>query len=203
MNKIELLSLIREIVKDELKELLTTKSGRTLVREMITREVRIEVDKLLTEMEQGQDSREMVQESPNDIKLSRMVERGELPPKKSSKREEPKVGFTKNSKLNDMLNQTLDSIRKGDAQLPSMMGPESQVQLLKEQYPNMKIGESNLGVTRPVEESTGKSVVSMLPDKDVSGNPLMVNPTALPDHVQNALTRDYRKLMKKVEEKRG
>ena len=203
MNKIELLTLIREIVKDELKELLRSKNGRAAVREIIGKEVRIEVDKLLTEMEQGQDTREVVHESPEEIKLSRMVERGELPPKgvPKKKQEHPNIQFTKKSTFNDMLNQTLDSIRRGDAQLPPAEDG-GQAQLLREQYMDMRGQPENTSVPR-AEEHTGKSVVSMMPEKDVDGNPLMVNPNGLPDHVQGALTRDYRKLMKKVEAKRG
>jgi len=218
MNKTELLTVLREMVKNELKELLNTREGRALLREIIGKEVRIEVDKLLTEMEHSDSSKEIIQESPKNQKLSRMVERGELPPKGVPKKESQTVAFTKNQKLNSMLNQTLEAIRNGKETMPSTEGTAGQVAMLREQYegqpkdemgawPTMPTGgmnAQNFNAVRPqMEESTGKSVVSMLPDKDVNGNPLMVNPNALPDHVSKALTRDYRKAMKKVDEKRG
>lgn len=206
MNKIELVGLIREIVKDELKELLKSKEGRAVVREMIGKEVRIEVDRLLTEMEQSQS--EVISEAPQDTKLSRMVERGELPPKTVQQKPVvvPKVEFTKNPKLNALLNDTYQQLATGKASLPSAMGPEAQAQLLKEQYAKTMTA-GGFPVTphsimqNPPSEDSGKSVDQMLPDVDVNGNPLVVR--NIPDHVGKALTRNYSKLMKKVEEKRG
>jgi hypothetical protein len=213
MNKIELIGLIREIVKDEFKELLKSREGRAYIREIVGKETRVEVDKLLTEMEQSQG--EVIQEPQQDVKLAKMVERGELPPKKrivEEKKEIPKVAFTKNPKLNAFLQSTFEDIASGRAQLPSQTGAEGQAALLKEQY----AGEDwktmtggtftsdqarTFGMTRPQPntESTGKPVAAMLPSVDVNGNPLVVRPDALPDHVQTALTKDYRKFMKKVD----
>ena len=202
MNKNELLSSLRGIVKEELTRLLNSKEGRALIKELISRGVRSEVDRLLTDMEQ-ENKQPVIQEANRGVKVSRMIERGELPPKNVPKRvvEESiqPVTFTKNSKLNNMLNQTLVSIARGEAQLPSALGADSNAALLREQYGGVREEISNPQMSRhPLNESSGKSVMQMLPDKDVNGNPLMINATALPDHVQNALTRDYRKLMKKV-----
>ena len=216
MNKIELIGLIREIVRDELKELLKSKNGRAVVREMISKEVRLEVERLLVEMEQSEG--EVIQETHDNTKLIQMVERGELPPKNGSRKTKTpsteNVAFTKNPKLNAMLNETLRSVTTGEAQLPSQLGADGQMALLKEQYANMgddwKTMPGNFTstgartftpTTERVGEESGKSVQQMLPDTDVNGNPMMVQ--SVPDHISKALTRDYRKLMKKVEEKRG
>jgi len=204
MNRIELVSLIREMVKTELKGLLKSKEGRAIIREVIGSEVRSEVNTLLTEMEQSEAPKEVIKEVRPSGKLSQMVARGELPPKEKTMGKTPIVAFTKNQKLNEMLSQTLNDIRHGNAQLPSSMGVEGQVAMLREQYASNPItAVSSAAPLLPPEERTGKSVVSMLPEKTVEGNPLMINPNALPDHIQKALTRDYRKVMKKVDEKRG
>ena len=39
--------------------------------------------------------------------------------------------------------------------------------------------------------------------EDVNGNPLRINPNGVPDYLKKVLTRNYRPVMKKVDEKRG
>lgn len=218
MNKTEFVGIVRKVVREELVELLKSKEGRVMMREMVNKTVRIEVDRLLTEMESSQE--EVIQERKDNPKLSRMVARGELPATKQQeqKREIPKVAFVKNQKLNALLQDTFEQVAAGKAQLPSQLDGGGAAGILREQYSNMadewktipgnftSQGAQTFGHARPVPqgpEDSGKSPAQMLPDKDVNGNPLMVNPNALPDHISKALTRDYRKLMKKVEEKRG
>ena len=193
MNKTELLSTLRTIVKQELKEFIVSKEGRTLLQEVISGHVRIEVDRLLTEMETTDESNEIIQESKRDKKLVQMVERKELPPKDALKKEV--LLLSKNSVLNNMLNQTLQAIRSGNATMPSMEGTVGQAELLREQYNN--------ATPPPTEGNTGKSVISMIPDKTVEGHPMVISADRLPDHVTKALTRDYRNVMKKLDEKRG
>ena len=184
MNKIELMEVLRKIVKEELRRALVSKEIGPLIKEVIKKEVRTEVDRLLTEMEQKQPG-EVIQERTTSPRVNSMIARGELPVKVKP------VHLAKNQKLNDLLNQTAQSIARGEATLPSQEGPEGQLALLREQYANMG------------SDSTGKTAAAMIPNVDVEGRPMIVNPAALPTHVQNALTKDYRKFMKKVDEKRG
>lgn len=201
MNKIELVGIIREIVKDEFKEMLKSKEGRAILKEVIAKEVHREVDRLLTEMEEASP---VLAETAQMPRLASMVEHGELPPTKKPQPNAESVQFTKNNKINEALNQTLASIVSGQATLPSQEGSEGAFAALREQYGANGFNPmpSQTAATHQ-SDSTGKSVNQMLPDRDVNGNPMRINAAALPTDVKNALTRDYRKLLKRIDEPRG
>lgn len=195
MTKTELVTLIREVVRHEFKAILQTPEGKKLVREIIKNEVRSEVDMLLTEMESQPTT--VIHDTPTDVRLSRMVERGELPNADAGKSKQlQEVSFSKNTKLNKALNQTLKSIVSGEAEVPSAVDPEAEMDLLREQYRKGFVDARQRQSQNPVDEQSGKTVAQMMPRVDVEGNP--INTVAVPQHVQRALTRDYRKLMKKV-----
>lgn len=176
MNKIE----FRALIKKELVEILNSKQGRQLIHSIIKEGVRLEVDRLLTEMEQSEQT-ERIDESP---RVTQMVERGELPPRKPV----PKKEFAKDPVLNKILNETFLSMVNGDAVAPASLG----------KAPTNMVGEYGPDAYR----QSSRSVEAMLPETDVNGRPLQVSPEMLPDHVRTALTKDYRKLMKKIDEKK-
>lgn len=187
MKREEFVQIIRKVVRDEIKEVFSSKSNRSFIREIIGEEVRGEVDRLLTEIESNQGEKLSITENNDDVRISKMVERGELPP---VGRKQVPLGLSKNPIMNKMLNETLVSLQTGQAMFPSALGPEAQVEHLKEQYVNHK---SDKDIVRPTSDNgSGKSVSQMLPSQDVNGNPLVIDPNRLPGHVQKALTRKYK-----------
>lgn len=238
MNKIELIGVLRELVKSEVQGLLKTPAGRKLIIEIIKAEVPKEVDRLLTEMESAQPEKEVIQEREEprqSSKLTSMVERGELPPRAGQKvingkvQKVEKIQIVKDEKLNDALNQTLLDMRMGRAVPPSQEGGgsgmlaenygygEEQPQDEMAPWPDLppharaagmmgRVMGGN-GASAPIVDkdhpASGVSLMAMIPDKTVEGAPMAINPAALPDAVKGALTRDYRQLMKKVNQGQG
>lgn len=238
MNKIELIGLIRGLVKEELQEQFKSPALRKVILRLIKEETRKEVDMLLTEMESSQPEKEVIQEREEprqSSKLTSMVERGELPPRAGQKvingkvQKIEKVQLVKDERLNDALNQTLLDMRMGIAVAPSQQGAGPG--MLAENYgysaePNQdemapwpdlppharaagmmgRMMGGNNGSAPIVDKdhpASGVSLMAMIPDKTVEGAPMAINPAALPDSVKGALTRDYRKLMKKVNQGQG
>jgi len=240
MNKIELIGIIRGLVKEELQEQFKSPALRKVILHLIKEETRKEVDMLLTEMESTQPEKEVIQErqerheSKESTKLSSMVARGELPPRAGQKvingriQKVEKIQIVKDEKLNDALNQTLLDMRMGRAVPPSQEGSGAGAGMLAENYgyptegdgdgmepwPDLPanaraVGMMNrvMGGSAPIVDkdhpASGVPLGMMMPEKDVEGRPMAINAAALPDAVKGALTRDYRKLMKKVNQGQG
>lgn len=203
MKKSELVDIIREVIREELtKNKLVRKYMTILVRE----EVKSQMKQLITEME----SKVMDEPLPQSVEQFdagirhglRLQDMVEHPPKKPVVKNQPQgtKQFVKNNTvLNNMLNETAGDIMAGRAQVPSA-APGS----IDGVNPAYLGNVSNFAAQQQeeeTEESTGKSVASMMPTHDVNGNPMMKNPLALPEGVQKALTKDYSKFMKKVDNK--
>ena len=96
-----------------------------------------------------------------------------------------KKTYTSNKVLNDILNETANDDSGWET-----LGGEGKVHttedassLLKNKYANM-MGDNNINVAQMAVESN-------------------VNPEAVPDHVTDALTKDYSALMKAMDKKKG
>lgn len=102
----------------------------------------------------------------------------------------PKQQFTKNSMLNDILNDT-GGFR---AENPYAMLQENYDVNYNdyEEWPTMNMGQRPMA---PMNKA------AMLPTTDTEGRPL--NPNAVPEEVVNAITKDYSALMKAIDKKKG
>jgi hypothetical protein len=204
MKKSEFSQLVRDIIKEELSK---NKELKQFLKEV----VKSEVSKLLIEAEShvvhdstGQD----LVGSRHGIRLDELANR-KISKKTSEKSEQPQeISFVKNQTLNKLLNETAYDIRTGKVALPSSTGGiVNQADVVKQLNENtdwneLRFDSTNArGFSGRMPDRQVKSVTSMMPTKDVAGNPMVVNPNALPDHVQNALTKNYSKFLKKVDEK--
>ena len=102
----------------------------------------------------------------------------------------PKQQFTKNSMLNDILNET-GGFRSEN---PYTSINESMVDYSGDfdEWPTMQMG------ARP---SMAMSKASAIPSVDPEGRP--INPANVPEEVVNAITKDYSALMKAIDKKKG
>jgi hypothetical protein len=100
----------------------------------------------------------------------------------------PKQQFTKNSMLNDILNET-GGFRSEN---PYAAMNESVVDYSGDfdEWPTMQMGAS-----------MGMSKAAAIPSVDPEGRP--INPANVPDEVVNAITKDYSALMKAINKKKG
>ena len=103
----------------------------------------------------------------------------------------PKQQFSKNSMLNDILNDT-GGFR---AENPYAMLQENYSEVDYndfDEWPTMSMGQRPMA---PINKA------AMLPTTDTEGRPL--NPNTVPEEVVNAITKDYSALMKAIDKKKG
>jgi len=152
MTKKELVKIIREVVKIEVKK---------QVNEIFINEEKSTSLKSLTEKEFKEPIR-----------------------KKYKKRE--KVTYTSNSTLNDILNETVGGI-EGNGEMdeyPTMGGGTFDTARASEL---LGYSDTNFGGDKQTQREVG--AVQTMKEAGVTAN-------QVPDHVQDALTKDYSKLMK-------
>ena len=133
---------------------------KTLIREIVREEVKMELRRYLSEFKMKQIKEKIIKTKPKKIKTT-------------------KQRYTKNKPLNDILNETAmsDEWKTLGGETFSTSNMSS---ILDKQYS----GNS--------KQSVNDIPVSMGIEKD-----------QIPDHVHNALTKDYRGLMKAIEKKKG
>lgn len=202
MTKKDLITLVERIVINKL-----TKSK--LVRKMIAESVKQEVKKLLVEVETKVElsGRNILRDANQPMNLQNVItdiDRQDEPAPQTAE----EIEFTKNPVYNKMIARTLRDIKSGQATLPSSEDPSNAQQVLKEEYSDVGGGFTSGGAQSfntmrdtPASPVDTMKANRMMPDVDSEGRPLGVNANQVPDHLQKALSKNYRKFMKTVDEK--
>ena len=99
------------------------------------------------------------------------------------------VHYTDNQELNKVLNETAGGIPQGDSDYPTMSGGIYDTSRMSEM-----LGYGNLGG----DKETKRKVAAVDTIKKAG-----VDVDQVPDHVQNALTKDYSAVMKAIDQKKG
>jgi|TARA_B100001758_G_scaffold242436_1_gene250693 hypothetical protein len=99
------------------------------------------------------------------------------------------VHYTDNQELNKVLNETAGGIPQGDSDYPTMSGGIYDTSRMSEM-----LGYGNLGG----DKETKRKVAAVDTIKKAG-----VDVDQVPDHVQNALTKDYSKVMKAIDQKKN
>ena len=99
------------------------------------------------------------------------------------------VHYTDNQELNKVLNETAGGIPQGDSDYPTMGGGIYDTSRMSEM-----LGYGNLGG----DKETKRKVAAVDTIKKAG-----VDVDQVPDHVQNALTKDYSKVMKAIDQKKN
>tara|TARA_Y100001963_G_C6704812_1_gene411387 strand:- start:117 stop:617 length:501 start_codon:yes stop_codon:yes gene_type:complete len=164
---------------------MNTKSFVKILRKVIREEVRSAVKEILNE--EKTPHKKVID---HGLALHGMVEQQENP--YEIKARTKKRSYSKNSMLNDILNETAISSDFSNMQEGPLVGQE---------YPNMS--EMMTADKAPTFASmmNQKTPVDTIPTTDVHGN--VVNKNSLPDHVTSALTKDYSAVMKAIDKKKG
>ena len=158
---------------------MNTKSFVKILRKVIREEVQQAVKEALTE--QKVSHKKVIN---HGLSLSRMAE---------SRSNRPKKKFSKNSMLNDILNETADT-----ADFSNMNeGPA----VTQETWPVMDDVMTTDKVNSFASMMSPSQGVDVTPDSDANGNTF--NKNALPDHLTSALTKDYSAVMKAIDKKKG
>jgi hypothetical protein len=113
------------------------------------------------------------------------------------------VHYTSNETLNKVLNETVGGVPQGEGGAPQVGGYEEYPTLGDGVFDSSKINDVLAG--SPAGAPT--SEVAKQKKRDIGAVQTIknarVNVDQVPDHVQDALTRDYSAVMKAIDEKKG
>ena len=113
------------------------------------------------------------------------------------------VNYTSNKALNKVLNETAGGVPQGEGEASQVGGYEDYPTLSGEVFDSNKINDVLVGsppgvVTSEVVKQKKRDIGAVQTIKNAR-----VNVDQVPDHVQNALTRDYSAVMKAIDQKKG
>ena len=149
----------------------------TLIESMVRKEVRKQIDTIFIN--------EGIRSIKANGKLDFKEKNGELLTKPKIQKKKP-VRYTSNESLNNILNETAGGIpQDGKEEYPTMGGGAFDTSRMTEL----------LGYGKSDEGKRNVSAVETIKKAGVSVDDV-------PDHVTNALTRDYRDLMKAIDKKK-
>ena len=104
------------------------------------------------------------------------------------------VNYTSNKALNKVLNETVGGVPQGDGSgYPTMGGGVYDTSKMND----VLVGATGLGNTEEAKEK--KREIAAVDSIKKAG----VSVDQVPDHVQNALTRDYSAVLKAIDQKKG
>ena len=130
-----------------------------------------------------------------DNDSSSLTELVSTPTPKPKKVQQPKkeVQYTSNEALNKVLNETVGGVPQGEGGYETMGGGVFDSSKMNE----ILAREAGLGDTETVKEK--KREIAAVDSIKKAG----VNVDQVPDHVQNALTKDYSAVMKAIDQKKS
>ena len=130
-----------------------------------------------------------------DNDSSSLTELVSAPAPKPKKVQKPKkeVQYTSNEALNKVLNETVGGVPQGDGGYETMGGGVFDSSKINQ----ILARETGLGDTESVKEK--KREIAAVDSIKKAG----VSVEQVPDHVQNALTRDYSAVLKAIDQKKG
>ena len=128
-----------------------------------------------------------------DNDSSSLTELVSTPTPKPVQKPKEEVKYTSNEALNKVLNETVGGVPQGDGGFDTMGNGVFDSSKINE----ILARETGLGDTESVKEK--KREIAAVDSIKKAG----VRVDQVPDHVQNALTRDYSKVMKAIDQKKG
>ena len=128
-----------------------------------------------------------------DNDSSSLTELVSTPTPKPVQKPKEEVKYTSNEALNKVLNETVGGVPQGEGGYETMGGGVFDSSRMNE----VLAKETGLGDTETVKEK--KREIAAVDSIKKAG----VSVDQVPDHVTNALTKDYSKVMKAIEQKKG
>ena len=171
------------------------------LKKIIERAVRKEVKKQMNEIfindNNSSQLSELVSKSVTEKEFKEPIRR-QYKTKTKPKKE---VNYTSNEALNKVLNETVGGVPQGDGEGPQVGGYEEYPTLGDGVFDSSKVNDvlagspSGVATTETVKQKK-RDIGAVQTIKNAR-----VNVDQVPDHVQDALTRDYSKLMKVIDKK--
>ena len=176
MKKQELIKIIETVVRQEVKKQM----NEIFIKEENSSSLTELVSKPLTEKEFKEPIRKQYKTKPKK-----------------------EVHYTSNDTLNKILNETVGGVPQGEGGAPQVGGYEDYPTLSDGVFDSSKINDVLVGsppgvATSETVKQNKRDIVAVQTIKNAR-----VNVDQVPDHVTNALTRDYSDVMKAIDQKKG
>ena len=165
-----------------------------IIETVVRKEVKKQMNEIFIKEENSSSLTELVSKPLTEKEFKEPIRKKQVKPKK-------KVYYTSNESLNKVLNETAGGVPQGDG--TPVTGYEDYPTLSGEVFDSNKINDVLVGsppgvVTSEAVKQKKRDIGAVQTIKNAR-----VNVDQVPDHVQNALTRDYSAVMKAIDQKKG
>ena len=160
-----------------------------IIETVVRQEVKKQMNEIFIKEENSSSLTELVSKPLTEKEFKEPI-RKQYKTKTEPKKE---VNYTSNKALNKVLNETVGGVPQGEGGYETMGGGIYDSSKVNE----ILVRETGLGNTESVKEK--KREIAAVDSIKKAG----VNVDQVPDHVQDALTKDYSGLMKAIDQKKG
>ena len=157
-----------------------------IIEAVVRKEVKKQMNEIFIKEENSSSLTELVSKPITEKDIKEPIRKKQVKPKKE-------IHYTSNQALNKVLNETVGGVPQGDGGYETMGGGIYDSSRVNE----ILARETGLGDTETVKEK--KREIAAVDTINKSG----VSVDQVPDHVQDALTKDYSAVMKAIDQKKG
>jgi len=158
-----------------------------IIETVVRKEVKKQMNEIFIKEENSSSLTELVSKPIIEKEFKEPIRKKQVKPKKE-------VHYTSNTALNKVLNETVGGVPQGESgEYPTMGGGV---------YDTSKINDVLVGATGLGNTAQSKEIKREIAAVD-SIKRAGVSVDQVPDHVTNALTRDYSDVMKAIDNKKG
>ena len=167
-----------------------------IIEAVVRKEVKKQMNEIFIKEENSSSLTELVSKPITEKEFEEPIRKKQVKPKKE-------INYTSNKALNKVLNETVGGVPQGESGGPQVGGYEDYPTLGDGTFDSSKINDVLAG--SPPGVATTETVKQK--KRDIGAVQTIknarVNVDQVPDHVQDALTRDYSAVMKAIDEKKG
>ena len=158
-----------------------------IIEAVVSKEVKKQINEIFIKENESTSLTELVSAPLTEKEFKEPIRKKQVKPKKE-------VNYTTNKALNKVLNETVGGVPQGDGSgYPAMGGGVYDSSKIND----VLVGSTGLGNSEGAKER--KREIAAVDSIKKAG----VNVDQVPDHVQDALTKDYSGLMKAIDQKKG
>ena len=158
-----------------------------IIETVVRKEVKKQMNEIFIKEENSSSLTELVSKPLTEKEFKEPIKKKQVKPKKE-------VHYTSNEALNKVLNETVGGVPQGEGGGYETMGGGV--------YDTSKINDVLAGATGLGNTAESKEIKREIAAVDTI-NKAGVSVDQVPDHVTNALTRDYSAVMKAIDQKKG
>ena len=157
-----------------------------IIETVVRKEVKKQMNEIFIKDKDSSSLTELVSKPLTEKEFKEPIRKKQTKPKEE-------VNYTSNKALNKVLNETVGGVPQGEGGYETMGGGV---------YDTSKINDVLAGATGLGNTEGSKEIKREIAAVD-SIKKAGVNVDQVPDHVQNALTKDYSAVMKAIDQKKG